>query len=169
MTITFENDNDVVVYALEKIISFAREYQYFFVANCTWWIASIYGVDNQLRQHIDYLALRQSETDRTESIQHRGIQNTRNPITRGVSPTPRDIARDIGIELSPEELEVSIDKYVSDPLRRTRKGRINPLPQSKKQLKKARQAEARRIQHQANQRTKLAEIREKIISNLNKE
>jgi len=166
MTITFENDNDVVVYALEKIISFAREYQYFFVANCTWWIASIYGLDNQLRQHIDYLALRQSEIDRTESIQQRGIQNTRNPITRGVSPTPRDIARDIGIELSPEEPEVSVDKYISDPLRRTRKGRVNPLPQTKKQLKKARQKEARRIKKQANTNTNLTNLRENIIGNL---
>jgi hypothetical protein len=48
MTITFENDSDVIVYALEKIISFARGNQYLFVANCLWWIAGIIGLDKGL-------------------------------------------------------------------------------------------------------------------------
>jgi len=124
MTITFENDNDVIVYALEKIMSYAREFQYFFVGNCTWWIASIIGLDEGLRRHIDNLALRQSA------------------IVRGISTTPRDIARNVSIEPDKKLPEVSVDSYVKDPLRRTRKGRVNPLPQSKRQLKKARQAKA---------------------------
>jgi len=161
MTITFENDNDVIVYALEKIISYAREYQYFFVANCTWWIASIYGLENQLRQHIDYLALRQAGND------------------RAISTTPRDIARSVSTELAItgiegdhlsqihlsriqnidiQPLEESSNILDRDPLRRTRKGRVNPLPQSKRQLKKARQANARHLKQQAITTTQLAKL-----------
>jgi len=129
MPTTFENDSDLIVYALEKIISFARNIQYLFVANCVWWIAGIIGLDDDLRIHINNLILR----ERT---------------IRGVSSTPRGIARNISLDLDKQALSSSAH-YVSDTLRRTRKGRVNPLPQSQKQLKKARQAEARRIQLQA--------------------
>jgi len=125
MTITCENDNDIIVYALEKIVSYARELQYFFVGNCVWWIASVIGLDEQLWKYIDNLAERQPA------------------IVRGISTTPRDIARNLSMEPATKLPEVSVISYVKDPLRRTRKGRVNPLPQSKKQLKKARQAAAR--------------------------
>jgi hypothetical protein len=45
MTITFANDNDVIVYALEKIISYTRKSQQIFVAQCMWWLASIIGLE----------------------------------------------------------------------------------------------------------------------------
>jgi len=120
MTITFENDNDVIVYALEKIVSYAREHQYFFVANCTWGIASIYGLDDQLRRYIDSQAIRQLVID------------------RGVSTIPRDIARSVSIENRDQSLATTPISYVRDPLKRTRKGRVEPLPISKNQRKKAR-------------------------------
>jgi hypothetical protein len=120
MTITFENDNNVIVYALEKIISFARSNQYLFVANFAWWIAGVIGLDIGLTTYIDNLELRRIIS----------------PI-RGISATPRDIAR----EVSPEPQS---SNYLPDPLRRTRKGRVNPIPQTKRQLKKARQAENRK-------------------------
>jgi len=84
----------------------------------------VIGLDEGLRIHIDNLA----SHERT---------------IRGVSSTLRDIARNISLDLDKQALSSSAN-YVSDPLRRTRKGRVNPLPQTKKQLKKARQAEARR-------------------------
>jgi len=120
MTITFENDKEVIVYALEKIVSYAREHHHFFVANCVWWIASIIGLDKGLRRHIDTLALSQPA------------------IVRGISTTPRDIARNVSIESDKKSPAVSVDSYVKNPLRRTRKGRVNPLPQTKNQLKKIR-------------------------------
>jgi hypothetical protein len=116
MTITFENDSDVIVYALEKIVSFARENQYLFVANCVWWIAGIIGLDSGLTIFID----------RLES-QKRAYQ------PREISTIPRDIVRGVSTEKQ-------LDSYIPDPLRRTRKGRVNPLPQSKRQLKKTRKA-----------------------------
>jgi len=58
MTIAFENDNDVIVYVLEKIIDYARKNQYIFVAQSVWWIASIIGLDKGLVIHIDNLRIR---------------------------------------------------------------------------------------------------------------
>jgi len=108
MTITFEYEQDVIVYALEKIISFAREQNYLFVANCVWWIAEIIGLDNSLRIHIDNLTLRRR-------------------TIRGVFSTPRDIARNIIVDSDKQESPSSAN-YVRDPLRRTRKGKVNPVP-----------------------------------------
>jgi hypothetical protein len=58
MTITFENDKDGIIYALEKIISFARENQYLFVANCAWWLAGVIGLKSGLNIFIDNLEIR---------------------------------------------------------------------------------------------------------------
>jgi len=60
MPITFENDNDVIVYALETIISYARDNQYVFLAQSIWWISSILGLQQGLIVHIDNLRI-QSE------------------------------------------------------------------------------------------------------------
>jgi len=55
MTITFESDNDIIVYALEKIIAYPRRTQQIFVAQCVWWLASIIGLDKGLIVHMDNL------------------------------------------------------------------------------------------------------------------
>jgi len=91
MTITFESDSDVIVYALEKIISFARSNQLFFVASCVWWIASQVGLDSGLKTFIDNLEIRK-----------------RTNQTREVSTKPRDIARSSSIDLKQLQLEESI-------------------------------------------------------------
>ena len=130
MTITFNNDKEVIVYALEKIISYSRDNHFLFIGNCAWWISGIIGLTDDLVIHIDTLVLR------------------REIGLRQVSSTPRDIARDINDQPANNLPSVSDNKYSCDPLKRTRRGRINPLPQSKKQLKKARQAKARYIQYQ---------------------
>jgi len=126
MTLNFANDSEVIIYAFERIISFARQNQYFFVGSCVWWIASVIGLDTGLRIHID--SLEQIGEDRGKS----SIPD------RGISSIPRDIARDISVDSNTQEAIVPID-CITEPLRRTRKGRINPRPQSKRQLKKARQ------------------------------
>jgi len=36
MTITSEKESDIIVYTLERNVSFPRENQYLFVANCAW-------------------------------------------------------------------------------------------------------------------------------------
>jgi len=44
MTITFKNDNDIILYTLEKILSYARVNQNIFLAQSIWWISSILGL-----------------------------------------------------------------------------------------------------------------------------
>jgi hypothetical protein len=58
MTITFENENDVIVYALEKIITYAKHNQYIFLAQRVWWIASVLGLQAGLVIHIDNIRAR---------------------------------------------------------------------------------------------------------------
>jgi hypothetical protein len=146
MTITFENDSDVIVYALEKIISFARDNQYLFVANCAWWIAGVIGLESGLVTHIDNLEIRR------RAHRPREISNTPRDIMRLESIDPEQIRLEETIiqrRNSPEASRVANTEfddpdYIPDPLRRTRKGNINPIPLSKKQKKKARQAERRK-------------------------
>jgi hypothetical protein len=58
MTITFEDDKDIIIYALEKIISYARNNQDIFLAQSIWWISSIIGLQDGLVIHIDNLRIR---------------------------------------------------------------------------------------------------------------
>jgi hypothetical protein len=112
MTITFENDSDVIVYALEKIISFARENQYLFVANCAWWIAGVIGLDSGLIAHINNLAFQQ------------------NDHSQQVSPTPLEIARSgsasTGQVNFEEEIIATRIKVKPLPLRTIKSTRSNP-------------------------------------------
>jgi len=95
MTITFENDNDVIVYALEKIISIARNTQQILVAQCVWWLASIIGLEQGLVNHIDNLRKRKMVA---ASGNHSGNvyldQTKQNEAERAISPTPRDREED---------------------------------------------------------------------------
>jgi len=81
MPITFENDNDVIIYALECVISHARRTQQIFMAHCVWWLASIIGLEQGLVSHIDKL---------------QGQDNTisQEQLPQEVSATPRDLAED---------------------------------------------------------------------------
>jgi len=85
--LTFESESDVIVYAVEKIIYFARHNQYLFVANCAWWIAGIIGLDSDLVIYIDKLEL------------PRYIRQ------REVSTIPSDIARAVSIDLDSRKAE----------------------------------------------------------------
>jgi hypothetical protein len=55
MTISFDNSNDVIVYALEKIISICRDHHHLYAAQCVWWLAAITGLQEGLVIHIDNL------------------------------------------------------------------------------------------------------------------
>jgi len=48
MPIIFANDNDVITYALEKIISYAKDNHYIFLAQSIWWISSIVELQQRL-------------------------------------------------------------------------------------------------------------------------
>jgi len=85
MTITWENDTNVIVYALEKIISFARMNQFIILAQRLSWISSIIGLQSGLFIRINNLQT-QIEAPFWEPDQI----NT-NCRTRDISSTPLDL------------------------------------------------------------------------------
>jgi len=58
MTITFASDKDVIVYALEKIISYTRDNRYIFLAQGVWSISGVIGLQEGIVIHIDNLRAR---------------------------------------------------------------------------------------------------------------
>jgi len=149
MTITFENDNDSIVYALEKVISYARRTQQIFVAQCVWWIASIIRLDQGLINYIDNLQTRIEITVTSEAALDKPDTVFKEPVEKqsdkpiSISPVPRVIQEDTRQDQRLKECE----EFLSDTRRlrdiatlmsegNTRTGRINPTPLSKKYLKK---------------------------------
>jgi len=127
MSITCNCEADVILWAFAKLLILFAERQYTFALHCIWWLASLVQLDTALRyliEHHQFLS------------ENREIQGDK--INREISSTPRDIARDISADSNTRKT-IAPEKYITDPLRRTRKGRINSLPQNKKQPGKARQ------------------------------
>ena len=190
MTITFENDNDVIVYALEKIISYARRTQHIFVAQCVWWLASVIGLEGGLVNHIGNL---RKETDivppelsgnskETTTVKSTDeVSETVTNIhpdrvaqvtnTREVSATPRDLAEDKRLDQVLDRAEQTIKE--SEQVRGSwQKNRINPLPQTKAQLKKARKAkfvQTRKDKAETERQERLQQIRDQVIEKLRKD
>jgi len=108
MLITFENDYDVIVYTLEKVIAYARRTQQIFVSQCVWWLASVIGLESGLINYIDTLRGREgnflqeqlTEEDQRIPDQDQYLQQIHPDrvlqISRGksVSATPRDLTED---------------------------------------------------------------------------
>jgi len=156
MTISFETDSDVIVYALKKIVSFAKENQYLFVANCAWWIASVIGLEQGLINHIDNLEERKCLIPLEERTRKLDLDK-QDTSERAVSAIPRDLTED-----QRRVHTGSVTKF----------NRINPLPKTKNQLKKARkwkrlQEEKKKVGDERNRR--LLEIRATVIKNLSRE
>jgi len=127
MSITFNCEADVILWAFAKLLILFAERQYTFALHCIWWLASLVQLDTALRYLIEYHQF---------PSENREIQDDK--IDREISSTPRDIARDISVNSNTRKA-IASENYITDPLRRTRKGRINSLPQNKKQLGTARQ------------------------------
>jgi hypothetical protein len=161
MTITFENDNDVIVYALEKVISYARRTQQIFVAQCVWWLASIIGLETGLGIHIDNLRKREDALKQARASEERREVPKEDQSSqqvhpdrvaqisedRSVSSVPRDLTEDQRLNRILEEAE----EVIQNSLRNrgaVRQNRVNPLPTTKTQLKKARKV--KRLQEQRN-------------------
>jgi hypothetical protein len=143
MTITFENDSEVIIYGLEKIISFARENEYLFVANCAWWIAGVIGLDSELTIHIDNLHTRRQ-------VNLREPASAPETLLRSVSQTPRDIARSVSVDQDsniPEEELLAVTRRKNQRSRRNRRtSMINRVQKpSKKQSRKTGQNKFKEI------------------------
>ena len=187
MTLTFENDNDVIVYALERIISYARRNQQIFVAQCVWWLASIVGLEEGLVIHINNLRKRADIVSQELLGNSREIPTAKDTVenpetvtnihpdrvarvtnTREVSATPRDLAEDRRLDQVLDRAEQTIKE--SERVRGSlQKNRINPLPQSKAQLKKARKvklAQIHRDKAETERQERLQQIRDQVIEKL---
>jgi len=125
MTITFKNGNDGIVYALEKLIAYARSTQQIFAAQCVWWLASIIGLEQGSIAHIDNLR-KSSEESRvkdmdlsadSESSNREGKQPSplfTNQSVREVSTIPRDIQEDPRIDNETRYLHLERVSQVQD-------------------------------------------------------
>jgi hypothetical protein len=134
MTITFENDNDVIVYALEKVIAYAKRTLQIFAAQCVWWLASVIGLDQGLITFIDNNQSRVNMTIIREKVT--SVKRTVSPIRRDIQEELRQdtILRDCEeyLKVSPRLREIAALKATGKPLT----GLINPTAVSKKHLRK---------------------------------
>jgi hypothetical protein len=148
MTLSFESDNDVIIYALKKIIGYARRTQQIFVAQCIWWLASVIGLESGLALHIDKLHGR-IRVDETPNEELPIPQITKTPLV--VPPEPRDIQE----ENRQDKILADCEQYLLESRRhrnivtlkakgKSSTGRINPTPISKKSLWKKDRKSAKR-------------------------
>jgi hypothetical protein len=139
MTITFQYDNDIIVYALEKVISFTTDNQPISLAWFVWSIAAVVGLQSDFVNYIDNFDERArkriSGNKPSTSNVHSGrdslgLYDREMPITRS------DLVEDQSADRIIHRGERFIDKSEN-----TRDqlilGRVNPLPPTKRQLKKA--------------------------------
>jgi hypothetical protein len=128
MHITFEPDTNVIVYTLDRIISYARRTQQIIVAQSVWWSASIIGLWPGLISHIDNLQIR------SKVIQEVNVIQDTASIESEVSKLSQ---QDMVLKECKEFLCSS--KWLCDlaPLKATgltKMGHINPLRATKKAL-----------------------------------
>jgi len=135
MTITFKDDSEVIVYAFDKLISYARRTQQIFVAQCIWWLVSIIGLEAELIAFIDKSKSRCNVTVIPEG----------NPsVRRTISPIPRDDQED----QRQDKIREVCEEYLRDSKRlreiaalkatgKTLSGFINPTAISKRHLDKS--------------------------------
>jgi hypothetical protein len=151
MTLTFENDNDIIIYALEKIISFARSNQYIFLAQSVWWISSIIGLQQGLVTHIDNLQCLHSSMDEPWSEDVSGVPRDlpdgaqNNLDFQGVLPGRiSQVDKRVDTEsldkipkVSEESVKQSLfERKRFDPLRRTRQGKVQPRKLAEKEWRR---------------------------------
>jgi hypothetical protein len=111
MTITFGTESDVIVYALEKILSIARENRYLFVTNCAWWITGVIELDSGQIIYIDNLETRRY-------LGQREVFTT----TRGIA---RSVSADSDLRKIEEEFLLARIQDNQQPKRNTRTLRAN--------------------------------------------
>jgi len=133
MTVTFENDNDIIIYALEMIISSARDNQYIILAHSVWWISSIIGLEQGLVFHIENVKIH-SETIIATSQDIRDVSatplDTQEESTSGVesqhiqpdriSQVP-DTNNDLILDSSEQDHHIPVIKKTEQFIQKSRK------------------------------------------------
>jgi len=132
MTIPFENENDVIVYALERIISFARKNQYIFLAQSVWWISSIMGLQPELITYIGNL----EPCSKKEQIQREVTVTSKDEATESKEDQQDTILKECEEFLRDSRWLRDIANHRSTGI--TKSGRINPRKSTKQALKASR-------------------------------
>jgi hypothetical protein len=96
MTLNMENDNVVIVYALQKIISYARNNQYICVNQSVWWTSSIVGLYSGLIIHMD------------------NFKAQINISALKISNTPRDSRRQLDNDKVPQQTHPQWASHIRD-------------------------------------------------------
>jgi len=125
MPITFEDDTEIIIDGLEKIITIVRNTQQIFVAQCIWWLATVINLEQGLVQHIDTLHGRMVPINTTSET------TLLNTVTGD--------HQYMVLKECEEYLRESRRLRVIATLKskgKTQTGRINPTPISKKALRK---------------------------------
>jgi len=136
MTMSFKNNNNVIVYALEKVITYARINQHIFLAQSVWWISSIIGLQAEQVSNIDKLRLNHPAPEARNVIPNKETIASAHPCNQMpeiskregnpevniwreeiVSPTPRDIQDD------PRPYN-EVDRVHPDRIHQVRKGTL---------------------------------------------
>jgi hypothetical protein len=96
VTITFANDNNIILYPYVLIISYTRDNEYIFLAQTIWWTASIIGLQQGLVMHIDNLRKRSEAMVRGAAPQAQDTINQCDNSQQGEekSATPYNIRGD---------------------------------------------------------------------------
>jgi hypothetical protein len=151
MTLTFENDYNIIIYALEKILSFARRNQYIFLVQSVWWISSIIGLQQRLVTHINNLRCLHSSKDEPCSEEVSGVlrnlpEGTQNNLDfQGVLPdriSQVDKREDTeSLDKIPKVSEESVNESVFerkrfDPVQHTRQGKVQPRKLAEKERRR---------------------------------
>jgi hypothetical protein len=140
MTVTFEHDNEHIVYAIEKDISYARRTQQIFVAQCGWWLAGIIGLEEDLIIHINKLYVR------TAVRKEHTTEEVSDPVTQ-IIPRAQDSKDQESKEDHQDKILKECEEYLKDSRRlreiaalkatgKTLTGLINPTAISQKHLRK---------------------------------
>lgn len=120
MNINFGTESDVFLYSLEQNNPLCQVHHYIFAAQCVWWLASLLGLQQGLLRYTVILAVR-------SVIIERGISTT--PLDTSANNQVGEVSENFPSRSSDNQQQSNMQNYISDPLRRTRKGRVsNSLP-----------------------------------------
>jgi hypothetical protein len=133
------------------------------VAQCVWWLASVVGLELSLENHIDTLRKRE-EHIHPDRVPHISKE-------RAASTVPRDLTEDQRLDQILDSAEKVIQESFQN--RKTfQQNRVNPLPTTKAQLKKARKAknlQEARDKLETDRQERLRQIRIQVIKRIAKD
>jgi len=141
MIIGFQNEADVLLWAVAKLISTFHHKQYLFAAMCVLLLSSVLGLQPTLVYCIDNHRFNCEK--KLEDLTQQKSVVTSNWIPN-ISHKQNTNPENLRIDKVQDQEEAFIrkskqdmDRHISDPLCRTRQGRINPFGSTKKNLKLA--------------------------------